>query len=221
MSKFSLTCRNNSPMTTQFCLFQRAKAACDEAVSLVWMCQTCAAGAATRFTWSDELYFVWGFAQSLRPGDNLFVAQAKPVEESRHVRLQMRGDVLSFQAAPPEDDPDGLLISTDRTLPAGVTAVGLGMQAERMCGTAALVVPAGPNCRYQFDGAVEYCLAAVPSRKLELGDVPDPTLLRGAAKVSFPYGIRQLIASLNDQNQISFTRPMYCAGGACDEKNFY
>lgn len=206
MQAYSLICRNDSMMNTQFCVFQRFKKDAS-AASLAWICQTCAARASTRFEWTDELYFIWGYSQKLHPGENLFTVQAESVRDAENVQLGLRDDVFSLQSVVPATVPGKLMLTTDATVPGGMMAVGLGMKAECMCGTAALAVRAGPNSSYLFEQEIEYYLTSVPSRKLRTGDVLDMNTLN-AVKIPFSAGRTQITAQLDESNRLSFITAM-------------
>lgn len=199
----ALVCDNQSAAAVQFCLYQRFQKP-SAAVSLAWLCQICSPQAKTVFRWSEELHFVWGYARSLEPGDNVFTVQAAPLQDGEQARLlwQPSGS-YAFQSAPAASP----LIQTDASLPAGLVAVGLGMQAECMCDTAALMVAAGPNGRYAFDTEIEYHLAWSPACKLQNGDVLDINGL-SSQRVVFPFGCRQLIAQLDETNRVTLAPPL-------------
>lgn len=194
----TLVCDNQSPADTQFCLYQRVEKT-SGTVSLAWICQTCAPGAKTVFRWSEELHFVWGYAQSLKPGENIFTVQTVPVQDGEHVRLiQQQNGNYTFQSAAGSTP----LIQTDGSVPAFEIAVGLGMKAECMCDTAALMVQAGPNGRYPFDTEVEYYLGWNAACSLQCGDVLDLDAI-DSQKIKFPVGRTKLNARLDESNKVT------------------
>lgn len=200
--QYTLVCQNESPMSTQFCIYQRFPKE-SSAVSLAWICQNCAPHARTRFQWKNELYFVWGYTQRLSPGENLFTAQYQSVREAESVRLHWPEDAPpSFQALMPSVS-GSLLISTSAAVPNDSVFVGLGMRAERMSDTAALVLRAGPNARYPFEQDVEYHLAYLPSGSLRGGDILDLNALN-SSRIKFPSGVSDLVATLDDANRLTF-----------------
>ena len=145
------------------------------------------------FQWTIEYDFVWAETGEFKPGvlfEPREVLLADP-QSGAQVTFTKDAGVYEFKDQAPGPAPGNYLIKADGTIPAGFTAVGIGLS-----GSATYALQAQPNISFQF--AVE----SPPSYSITFGDYEKGQLLgseaaTNAAQIVFPVNIYTMDATLN------------------------
>lgn len=198
-TQYSLTVTNNSELTGNFCVYQKApnQSMYENLFSLAWFSKKCHPHTTVKFKWDLDYCFMWSECGRLTPGV-IFEASERLAADPSSAAHNIIGftkeyGAYKFAPAPVAGALGELRIVTDGTMPTGEAAVGIGMS-----GQAAFAVPATPNFSFSFIPHPEYWIAF---GNFEEGDVIDINrVTRTAAPITFRPNVYSLSINLQEDN---------------------
>jgi hypothetical protein len=199
MTKYSLTCINNSQLHGSFAVFQKAPPTTipGNVFSLAWFARPTAPGSRVTFTWGVEYSFVWSETGLLQPGINFSASQTVPADPDRQNLVQLTKDqygATTFGSRSGTGALSSLTIQQLSNVAPNKTSVGIGMS-----GSGTFAVQAAPNMTAVFTPHPNYW---VVFGNYETGDVMDIQDVTEAVEVTYGGSLTSRTAELNLENLI-------------------
>ncbi|ANK85797.1 MULTISPECIES: hypothetical protein [unclassified Rhizobium] len=199
MTKYSLTCINNSQLHGSFAVFQKAPPTTipGNVFSLAWFARPTAPGSRVTFTWGVEYSFVWSETGLLQPGINFSASQTVPADPDRQNLIQLTKDqygATTFGSPSGTGALGSLTIQQLSNIAPNKTSVGIGMS-----GSGTFAVQAAPNMTAVFTPHPNYW---VVFGNYETGDVMDIQDVTEAVEVTYGGSLTSRTAVLNIENLI-------------------
>jgi len=200
MTKYSLTCVNNSQLSGSFAVFQKAPPATvpGNVFSLAWFARPAAPGSQVTFTWGLDYSFVWSETGLLQPGINFSATQAMPADPYGQNLIQLTKDnrgATTFANASGTGALGSLTIQQLSNVAPDQTSVGIGMS-----GSGTFAVQAAPNMTAVFTPHPNYW---VIFGNYETGDVMDIEDVTGAVELTYGGSLTSRRATLAIDNLIT------------------
>lgn len=195
--KYSVTIKNKSANTFDFCIFQTGKDA-DASNSVVWLCKRCHPDTCVNFTWDTEYCFFWADKGKMeqRKDAKYFTwgtNHADPQDSAENmIGFTYTDGAYEFTGTQQKGTQGMLGISADGTIPVGEAMIGIGMSDNCICCT-----QASPNMTQMFELPVEYRAAF---GNMSQGDPLDSVVLQQSVLLSFPTNVFDLIVTLKEDN---------------------
>ncbi|MBY5344364.1 hypothetical protein [Rhizobium leguminosarum] len=199
MTRYSLTCINNSQLHGSFAVFQKAPPTTipGNVFSLAWFARPTAPGSRLTFTWGVEYSFVWSETGLLQPGINFSASQTVPADPDRQNLVQLTKDqygATTFGSPSGTGALGSLTIQQLSNVAPNKTSVGIGMS-----GSGTFAVQAAPNMTAVFTPHPNYW---VVFGNYETGDVMDIQDVTEAVEVTYGGSLTSRTAELNLENLI-------------------
>lgn len=200
MTKYSLTCMNNSQLSGSFAVFQKAPPSTipGNVFSLAWFARPTAPGSQVTFTWGLDYSFVWSETGLLQPGINFAASQAVAADPDRLNLVQLTKDkygATTFGHANGNGALGSLTIQQLSNVAPNKTSVGIGMS-----GSGTFAVQAAPNMTAVFTPHPNYW---VVFGNYETGDVMDIQDVTEAVEVTYGGALVSRTANLSIENLIA------------------
>jgi len=200
MTKYSLTCVNNSQLSGSFAVFQKAPPTTipGNVFSLAWFTRPTAPGSQVTFTWGLDYSFVWSETGLLQPGINFAASQAVAADPDRQNLIQLTKDTYgatTFGASNGNGALGSLTIQQLSNVTPNKTSVGIGMS-----GSGTFAVQAAPNMTAVFTPHPNYW---VVFGNYETGDVMDIQDVTEAVEVTYGGALMSRTATLAIDNLIT------------------
>ncbi|CAN7704366.1 protein rhiA [Pararhizobium sp. LjRoot238] len=200
MTKYSLTCVNNSQRTGSFAVFQKAPPTTvpGNVFSLAWFARPAAQKSQVTFTWNLDYSFVWSQTGLLKPGINFAASQAMPADPYGQNLVQLTKDeagATTFANANGAGALGSLTIQQLANVAPNLTSVGVGMS-----GSGTFAVQAAPNMTAVFTPHPNYW---VIFGNYETGDVMNIEDVTGAVELTYGGSQTSQTATLGIDNLIT------------------
>lgn len=200
MTKYSLTCMNNSQLSGSFAVFQKAPPTTipGNVFSLAWFARPTAPGSQVTFSWGLDYSFVWSETGLLQPGINFAASQAVAADPDRLNLVQLTKDkygATTFGHANGNGALGSLTIQQLSNVAPNKTSVGIGMS-----GSGTFAVQAAPNMTAVFTPHPNYW---VVFGNYETGDVMDIQDVTEAVEVTYGGALTSRTANLSIENLIA------------------
>ncbi len=200
MTKYSLTCMNNSQLSGSFAVFQKAPPSTipGNVFSLAWFARPTAPGSQVTFSWGLDYSFVWSETGLLQPGINFAASQAVAADPDRLNLVQLTKDkygATTFGHANGNGALGSLTIQQLSNVAPNKTSVGIGMS-----GSGTFAVQAAPNMTAVFTPHPNYW---VVFGNYETGDVMDIQDVTEAVEVTYGGALTSRTANLSIENLIA------------------
>jgi len=193
-TQYTITFRNNSTTDGSACLFQRPSEL-GQGFPIAWFVTPLPPGNQVPFSWATDYRFVCGQTGKLSPGMIFTMTEMIPADPKAVNTVTLTSSIYGgvvFKDPHPGPIVGGLAIAVDSSIPENQVSAGIGMSGFPTFG-----LQVQPNMTFIFSTKAEYWVAF---GSFTCGQVLDVSTLQGAAKITFPAGIKKMAAIWNATN---------------------
>lgn len=195
-TKYTLTIKNDSPQSGDFCLYQVDLNVKDPYIMpLAWLSKRAHPMTTLQYTWTNDYNFVWAETGNLQPGIIFKASQNVDggLTQNNAITLTKEDGAYHFIDLTTDENYQGFLnIKCDNTIPTQQASVGIGMSSSPT-----FARQAQPNMSFKFSPQIEYRLTF---GYYDQGEVLNLGQISNFAIIEFPNGVYSMSATLNADN---------------------